>query len=71
MVISASAASNCSSSWTECKTVEEVSFRYSSYNENDFIINRTIRYQRSNDSIIQLKTNWTTRKEFDENVQNF
>ena len=65
------AASNCSSSWTEYKTVPEASFRYSSENENEFIVNRTIRYQCSNNSIIQYKTNWTTKEKYDENIQNF
>ena len=71
MVISTRAASNCSSSWTEYKPVREASFKYSSENENEFTVSRTIRYQCTNDSIIQLKTNWTTREEFDENDQNF
>ena len=71
MIISARAASNCSSSWTEYKTVREVSLRYSSENENEFKVNRTTRFRCSNDSIIQFKTHWTTREEFDENVQNF
>ena len=71
MVISACSASNCSSNWTEYKTVQEASFRYSSVNENEFIVNRTIRYRCFNNSIIQFKTNWTTREKFDENVQNF
>ena len=71
MIISARAASNCSSSWTEYKTVQEVSLRYSSENENEFKINRTTRFRCSNDSIIHFKTHWNIREEFDENVQNF
>ena len=65
------ASFNCSSSWNKYKSVKAGSFRYSSEIETEFTFNRTIRYRCSNDSIIQFKTNWTTKKEIHQNVQNF
>ena len=64
---SALAAINCPASWSDYKTVVEVSFRYSSMIR--FIVNRKIRYHCDDDNVVKFHTTLTVQNYFTDSLQ--
>ena len=67
----ADAAINCPPSWTEYKTVEEVSYQHSVSRENEVIVNRLVMYQCSEENGIKFNTTWSVQKTSTENFDSF
>ena len=64
---SAHTAIICTSRWSDYKTVEEVSYRYTS--SIRIIVDRKVRYQCGDDNVVQFNTTWTTQNYFSDSLQ--
>ena len=69
-IIVAHAAIICPSSWTEYKTVKEGSYRQSWLRKNEVIVNRLVRYQCSEENVVQFNTTWNVTINTTENFVN-
>ena len=67
----ADTAINCPSSWSEYKTVQEVSYRHSVSRENEVIVNRLVMYQCSEKNDIKFNTTWSVQKNSTESFSRF
>ena len=67
----ADAAINCPLSWTEYKTVKEISYQHSVSRENEVIVDRLVMYQCSEKNDIKFNTTWSVRKNSTENFDSF
>ena len=69
MVVSSHAAVKCPSIWTEYKSVQKVSYIFSSEFENGFKVKRIVNYRCVDEDVVQFNTTWETENYFDDRYE--